>query len=253
MAKQTSDRESRARLRTYQARTQVHETQVRRRKRDNTIASVSVVLVFALAVVGQLWYFGQGPGAQPSSSASAAAGVNVGSVPDSTIAAGRDWYGTADVNAVPISFTLAGALAPQAVSSEIDLINKGFYANNNCHRLTTTGIYVLQCGSVDGNGGGDLGYSYGPVENAPADNFYPAGTIAMARQGNNSYSHTSQIFIVYKDSMIPADAAGGYTVIGHITSGLEALQALIASTGVSSATGSETPASPIVLSNVKVQ
>jgi peptidyl-prolyl cis-trans isomerase B (cyclophilin B) len=31
----------------------------------------------------------------------------------------------------------------------------------------------------------------------------------------------SQFFVVYEESIIPSDAAGGYTIMGHITSGLE--------------------------------
>jgi peptidyl-prolyl cis-trans isomerase B (cyclophilin B) len=33
----------------------------------------------------------------------------------------------------------------------------------------------------------------------------------------------SQFFIVYKDSPIPADSVGGYTVFGKVTSGLSAV------------------------------
>ena len=64
---------------------------------------------------------------------------------------------------------------------------------------------MLQCGDPKGDGTGGPGYSYGPVENAPADNVYPAGTIAMARQSDNAYSKGSQFFIVYDDTTIPAD------------------------------------------------
>ncbi len=45
---------------------------------------------------------------------------------------------------------------------------------------------MLQCGSTDGQGSGDPSYMYGPIENAPADDVYAEGTIAMARQGNNA-------------------------------------------------------------------
>ena len=82
---------------------------------------------------------------------------------------------------------------------------------------------MLQCGDPNGDGTGGPGYSYGPIENAPADGVYPAGTIAMARQPQNAYSKGSQFFIVYDDTTLPADAAGGYTVIGQVTSGLDAL------------------------------
>ena len=43
-------REERARLRTYQARQQVHAGKKRRRVRDNIIASIALVIVLALAV-----------------------------------------------------------------------------------------------------------------------------------------------------------------------------------------------------------
>jgi peptidyl-prolyl cis-trans isomerase B (cyclophilin B) len=37
----------------------------------------------------------------------------------------------------------------------------------------------------------------------------------------------SQFFIVYEDSTIPSDEAGGYTVFGKINGGLEDLQSVI--------------------------
>lgn len=256
MAKKSDDREARARLRTYQARTAVHETQTRRRRLDNTWAIVLVVVVFALAVGGQLLYFGVGPGAPIASAtatSTAASGADSGDVPAETIANGRDWTGSMNVNSVPVTFTLNGAAAPKAVSSTISLIGKGFYSNNSCHRLTTSGIFVLQCGDPNGDGTGGPGYSYGPVENAPQNNVYTAGTLAMARQSGNAYSQGSQFFIVYQDSTIPADAAGGYTVIGHITSGLDQLQALIANTKVADGSTDGKPSPAITLSNIAVE
>ena len=62
------------------------------------------------------------------------------------------------------------------------------------------------------------------MENAPKDNSYPAGTVAIARRQNDGKSMSSQFFLVYKDSPIPADSAGGYTVLGKITKGLDVLQ-----------------------------
>ena len=46
----------------------------------------------------------------------------------------------------------------------------------------------------------------------------------------------SQFFLVYEDSTIPSDTAGGYTVFGRITSGLDVLQA-IADGGIGSPGG----------------
>ena len=90
---------------------------------------------------------------------------------------------------------------------------------------------MLQCGDPTGTGTGGPGYSYGPVENAPKDDVYPAGTVAMARQGGNGNSMGSQFFLVYKDSTIPSDAAGGYTVFGKITGGLTRLEKVAAGGG----------------------
>ena len=37
----------------------------------------------------------------------------------------------------------------------------------------------------------------------------------MARTSGNANGNGTQFFIVYKDTVIPADAAGGYTVVGR--------------------------------------
>ena len=59
------------------------------------------------------------------------------------------------------------------------------------------------------------------LNGAPVSGVYPAGTVAMARVGGDGESMGSQFFLVYEDSTIPSDAAGGYTVLGRITEGLE--------------------------------
>ncbi|RFA12718.1 peptidylprolyl isomerase [Subtercola boreus] len=267
MAPSNSDREAREskqRLRNYQARQRVHASQVTRRKRDNLVSVIVVLVVVIVAIVVQVFYFSGGPGTpQPSPSASATAEPtaspsatpssteNTGDVPPKSVAEGRDWTGTLTINDIPLAIGLDGVAAPQAVSSFISLVQAGFYTGLTCHRLTTTGIFVLQCGDPKGDGTGGPGYSYGPVENAPADNVYPAGTLAMARQGDNGYSNGSQFFIVYADSTIPSDTAGGYTVLGQVTSGLDQLQSGVIAAGVTS--GTETPAVPATITNVTVQ
>ncbi|KQQ01413.1 MULTISPECIES: peptidylprolyl isomerase [unclassified Rathayibacter] len=257
----SNDREARTRLRAYQARQSLHRTRAKRRTRDNVLAAVAGVIVIALAVVAQLLYFSGGPGtpvAEPASSESAtptpaATGQNTGEVPSSDIAEGRDWTGTMTVNTDALGITLAGAAAPQAVSSFISLTQSGFYDGVSCHRLTTEGLFVLQCGDPNGDGTGGPGYSYGPVENAPADGVYPAGTIAMARQSGNGYSQGSQFFIVYQDTTLPSDAAGGYTVIGEVTSGLDALTGDIVAKGTADGSGDGAPAEPVAITSVTVQ
>ena len=255
-------REARSRIRAYQARRAVHEHQEKRRVRDNVLAGAGITVVIALAVVAQVFFFNGGPGtpapsasaaATPSAAQTTASGENTGDVPASTVAEGRAWNGTMDLNGIPLGIELDGAAAPQAVSSMISLVKAGFYNGVSCHRLTTGGFSVLQCGDPKGDGTGGPGYSYGPVENAPADNVYPAGTIAMARQGGSAYSMGSQFFIVYDDTTIPADAVGGYTVLGRVTSGLDRVKAEIVAAGVEGGATDGKPVVPTTIRQVSVK
>jgi len=111
---------------------------------------------------------------------------------------------------------------------------------------------VLQCGSLDGAGGTDPEYSFGPIENAPADDVYPQGTIAMAR-ADSAYSNGHQFFIVYGDTTIPANAAGGYTVIGTVTSGLDALQSGVAAGGVVDGASDGAPVVAATITSATIQ
>lgn len=253
-------REERARLRTYQARQEVHLRKQRRRTRDNVIAVVALVVVLAIAVAAQLLYFNGGPGspeaaptATPTPTASAPAGENQGDVPSADLAEGRTWTGTLTLNDIALGVELDGAAAPQAVSSEISLAQSGFYVGTTCHRLTKDNIWVLQCGDPNGDGTGGPGYSYGPVENAPADNLYPAGTIAMARQQQNGYSNGSQFFIVYEDTTLTPDEAGGYIVIGRVTSGLDQLRAGITDAGTADGSTDGAPAVPVTITGFTIE
>ena len=237
----------------------MHEHTRRRRRRDNLIAAIGVVVVVLLAVAAQLAYFAAGPGkpataAKPTPSPAATTAAcppgadkaNTGPVPAPADSECRTWTGSMSLNDVKLAFTLDGKAAPQAVASTVDLIKKGFYTGLACHRLTNGGFYVLQCGDPKGDGTGGPGYSYGPIENAPKNNVYPAGTIAMARQGGNAASQGSQFFIVYKKTTIPADAVGGYTVIGTITSGLDQLETQITDKGVKAGGSSANDGAPVV-------
>lgn len=266
-------REERGRVRSYQARRAVHEHQQKRRVRDNLIAGGGLLVVLTVIVVAQVFYFNGGPGtpaatdtasATPAATsaatpaATAAAGENLGDVPASTLAEGRTWTGTLTLNDVDLGIELDGALAPQGVSSTISLAQSGFYEGVSCHRLTTGGFFVLQCGDPDaGDTSADAthgpGYSYGPVENAPADNVYPAGTIAMARQGGNGFSMGSQFFVVYDDTTIPSDAGGGYTVLGRVTSGLDELTATVTDAGTADGSGDGAPKVPTSITGITVQ
>jgi peptidyl-prolyl cis-trans isomerase B (cyclophilin B) len=250
-------REARERLRRYHARQAVHAHQKTRRRRDNIVAIVGIVVVAVLATVTQLFYFNGGPGTPtptPSISAETPQGENVGDVPDPSVAEARDWTGELVLNDIALGITLNGALAPQAVASFVTSTHDGYYAGKTCHRIVTSATAgLLQCGSVDGAGATEPDYSFGPVENAASGGIYPAGTIAMARAPNNAYSNGHQFFIVFQDADLPDDSAGGYTVIGQITSGLDRLVSQIASAGAVNGAQDGAPVVPTTITSVTIQ
>ncbi|WP_086150355.1 peptidylprolyl isomerase [Cellulosimicrobium sp. KWT-B] len=224
-----------------------------RAKRQRTWSIVGVVVALVVIGVAVWWALAatQDPGTDPGGDTSAApSGEHT--LPPASAAEGRDWTTTLTTSAGDLTLTLDGAAAPQAVASFVSLAESGYFDGTSCHRLTTSGIYVLQCGDPTGTGTGDPGYKFGPVENAPTDDVYPAGTVAMARQGGDASSMGSQFFLVYEDSTIPSDAAGGYTVFGTITSGLDVVQA-VADAGTQDGSGDGSPATPVTIEGVETQ
>ena len=170
------------------------------------------------------------------------------SPPPTSLAAGAQWTAKLATSAGDITLQLDGSKAPQTVSSFVFLSQKKFYDDTTCHRLTTQGIYVLQCGDPTGTGTGGPGYQYG-IENAPADGRYPAGTVAMARSSDPN-SNGSQFFLVYKDTTLPTDG-GGYTIFGKVTQGLDVLQQ-IAARGTADGSGDGAPKQPVTIDSIKV-
>jgi len=227
-------------LKSFEAKQNVTDHRVAVRSKDNKLAVIVTSAVFVLALLSQYVYFSFGPGVSSTAcihfTQPPAPQVNgkpsTAQVPNAALSECRDWNGSMTVNDSKLDITLHGNLAPQAVANFVDLSNLGFYSGVSCHRLTTSGIYVLQCGDPAGNGTGGPGYSFGPLENTPvaaqgAVPTYKKGWLAMARTGNSAVSMGSQFFIVYADSQIPNDAAGGYTVFGEITNGLDGLNPIV--------------------------
>jgi peptidyl-prolyl cis-trans isomerase B (cyclophilin B) len=152
----------------------------------------------------------------------------------------RTWRLALATTCGDITLNLDGAKAPQATAVVVQLAKAGYFDGSPCHRLTTQGIFVLQCGDPTGSGSGGPGFDFGPVENAPKGDLYPAGTVAMARRSGDGKSMGSQFFLVYQDSTIPSDAAGGYTVLGRIDAGLDIVEK-VAAGGVAGGGGDGAP------------
>ena len=239
------------RLESFQAKQTLETAKASRRKSDNRLAVMFGVGAVALALVGQFAYFSFGPGVVTEST-EAPTVENSEVVPDIALAESRVWAGSMNVGEATLELELDGVNAPQAVANFISLSQSGFYEGVSCHRLVTEGIYVLQCGDPDGTGGGGPGYTFGPIENAPADDSYVTGSLAMARVGGDGNSMGSQFFIVYQDSRIPSDDVGGYTIFGKITSGLDGLEPVI-SAGVEGGATDGPPALETLLSAIELR
>jgi peptidyl-prolyl cis-trans isomerase B (cyclophilin B) len=128
---------------------------------------------------------------------------------------------TLRTNCGNITATLLTKAAPQTTTNISTLANRKYYNGTICHRLTTEGIYVLQCGDPTAQGagspGGWKGYADENLPKSGAKN-YPAGTLAMANSGPST--NGSQFFLVYADTQLGPD----YTIFGRITSGLDLLK-----------------------------
>jgi peptidyl-prolyl cis-trans isomerase B (cyclophilin B) len=175
----------------------------------------------------------------PEDASSGAKVVDVGTPPPNAPNVGTATL-TIDTNLGAITATVDKSKAPCTAEAFTYLSSKKFWDGTKCHRLTTEGIKVLQCGDpsakgkgyrpTDGTGGPSFRYAEEnlPTGKTPA---YPAGTIAMAKtQAPNSTG--SQFFIVYGDTTLDPS----YTVLGTVTKGLDIVQQ-VAKAGTDDANG----------------
>jgi cyclophilin family peptidyl-prolyl cis-trans isomerase len=173
--------------------------------------------------------------------------------PPATPDAKATYQATIRTNRGNIVIDLASGKATCTVNSFVYLATKNYFSNTKCHRLTTSGIYVLQCGDPTGTGTGGPGYRFanevaGDSTTASAD--FPAGTIAMAHSSQPS-SNGSQFFLVYKNMTLPAD----YTPFGKIVSGLSVLQN-VAKAGVAAnanGAGDGPPKESVIIESVSIK
>jgi peptidyl-prolyl cis-trans isomerase B (cyclophilin B) len=108
--------------------------------------------------------------------------------------------------------------APLTITSIAALAKGKYFDGTFCHRLTTDGLYVLQCGDPTVSGSGSpTGWKGYKDENLPANgqNNYPEGIVAMANSGPGT--NGSQMFFVYQNTTLGPN----YTIWGKITKGLD--------------------------------
>ncbi len=173
-------------------------------------AAASQAIVQPAAAVSPCSYFSAPPAAR-----------KVG-MPPATPDVGARYQATIRTNRGTIVIKLADGKATCTVNSFVYLAGKNYFSNTKCNRLTTSGIYVLQCGDPTGTGSGGPGYRFANEvsgDSATGSASFPPGTVAMAHS-SQANSNGSQFFLVYAETTLPPD----YTPFGTITSGLDVVR-----------------------------
>ena len=166
--------------------------------------------------------------------------------PPTKMAPGRMGTFTLVTNCGDIVIQTNGVQAPVTLTALTALAKAKYFDGTLCHRLTTSGLYVLQCGDPTATGTGGPGFTF-QDENLPKQtvNNYPAGTVAMANSGPNT--NGSQFFLVFGNTSL----ASSYTIWGKITSGLNIVKA-VAAAGVKGGGNDGTPNKTIAIERVIV-
>ena len=149
---------------------------------------------------------------------------------------------TVATSAGDLAVTLDADRAPCTVNSFLSLAAQKYFDDTECHRLTTEGIFVLQCGDPTGTGSGGPGYSF--ADELDGSETYPAGTLAMANSGPDT--NGSQFFVVYDDSSLPPD----YTVFGQLDEKSTKTVADLAAKGTDSGAGDGAPKEKVTITEV---
>jgi peptidyl-prolyl cis-trans isomerase B (cyclophilin B) len=256
-----------------------HARQAERRARRSHKARIRAIAtggVCALAAVGVGAYFLAGTSGGKSAAASASASPSPSasaspaaaavaeparhctytasgtaarkvSLPPSSPNYTASYQATIATNRGAIVINLLNSKATCTVNSFVHLAEQKYFDNTKCTRLTTSSIYVLQCGDPTGTGTGGPGYEFASENLKGAA--YPAGTVAMANTGQPD-SNGSQFFLVYKNTPLPPS----YTPFGTMTQGLPILDA-IAQTGTDNANapGDGHPKENVVIATITIK
>ncbi|MCX4413522.1 peptidylprolyl isomerase [[Kitasatospora] papulosa] len=257
----SSDQRRRQLAREKFERQQQRREEARRRTRRLTVIIASSVAVVAVIGVGA--YLARG-GDDTKNSADAAASASPSASPSESESSAPEPAMKIDKKAEytmslktsqgDIGIAMDASKTPHTTNSFKALADKGYFDDTKCHRLTTEGIFVLQCGDPKGDGTGGPGYTI-PDENLTAlgkasddgSVTYPAGTVAMANTGQPG-TGGSQFFLVYKDTKLPPS----YTPFGTMDdAGLKAVEK-VAKAGVAEGAGDGAPKKAVTVEKVTV-
>lgn len=158
-------------------------------------------------------------------------------------------HGTVDVSIATNYGTLELRLdrdnAPCAVHNIVHLARADFYDDSRCFRLTNSPrLGVLQCGDIYRAEEGGPGYKF--PDEVTGQETYPRGTIAMGNQGPGT--NGSEWFIVHSVAKIRPV----YTVMGHVTRGIEVMDRIVAAGIDPDGAVDGAPRHPVVIHDVRV-
>ncbi|MFT7617213.1 MAG: cyclophilin family peptidyl-prolyl cis-trans isomerase [Planctomycetota bacterium] len=107
--------------------------------------------------------------------------------------------------------------APNTVANFITLAEKSFYDDGRFHRVMAN--FMIQGGDPTGTGGGGPGYKImDECGEGNGHRFHYAGSLSMAKPGNQPNSGGSQFFIT---SGVTGPLNGRHTVFGRVLKGIE--------------------------------
>lgn len=139
--------------------------------------------------------------------------------------------------------------APITVTNFVDLVEEGFYDGLTFHRIIDG--FMIQGGDPNGDGsGGSSRTIKGEFSSNGIDNSidHVRGVISMARSSLPN-SASSQFFIVQEDS---PHLNGEYAAFGHVTSGMEIVDAICEDVQVEDTNGTVLPENQPVITSIKV-
>ncbi|WP_285606710.1 peptidylprolyl isomerase [Actinokineospora globicatena] len=135
--------------------------------------------------------------------------------------------------------------APCAVHNLLHLAKADFYDDSQCFRLTNSPrLGVLQCGDIYRAEEGGPGYKFD--DEVTGKETYPRGTIAMGNQGPGT--NGSEWFIVHS----VANISPVYTVLGHVTRGMDVLDRIVAAGITPDGATDGAPKRPVRILDVRV-
>jgi peptidyl-prolyl cis-trans isomerase B (cyclophilin B) len=154
--------------------------------------------------------------------------------------------GTITTNLGDIAVELDAERTPCTVNNFVSLAEQGYFDGTECHRLTTQGIYVLQCGDPTASGTGGPGYTI-PDEVDGSEKYGP-GVLAMAKTSEPD-SGGSQFFMVYADSsVLPPE----YTEFGTFDEAGVTLLEEVAAKGTADGGPDGSPKDAVTISGVTI-